>query len=91
MAYQYKAAKKNTTPWSDPPNLPLMTHTTSMVTTSGHIKSRITHLCLSKQSDWMDWALSDLNNSTNIMLRICLANLRNPSQLQHFYHSSGPT
>ena len=60
MSCQHNADRNNTTPWLDTDNPPpvddAMIHATIA---RGHLKPRLTRAFLKKQSNWMDWALSE--------------------------------
>ena len=60
MAHQHHAAKHDTPPWSDPHNTPPVSDSNIFAAMDrGQIKPRLTRAFLKRQSDWMDWALSE--------------------------------
>ena len=60
MAHQHHAARTDTPPWTDPHNLPPVDDAMVFAAMDrGHIKPRLTRAFLRRQSDWMDWSLSE--------------------------------
>ena len=60
MAHQHHAAKHDTPPWSDPHSTPPTSDSNIFAAMDrGHTKPRLTRAFLKRQSDWMDWALSE--------------------------------
>ena len=60
MAFQHHAAINNTAAWSDPHNPPPVTDAMVFAAMDkGHINPRLTRAFLKRQSDWMDWNMSE--------------------------------
>jgi len=60
MSYQHHAAIKNTAPWSDPHNPPHPTDASIFAAMErGQVKPCFMRAYLLKQSDWMDWSISE--------------------------------
>jgi len=60
MSNQHQAAISNTLPWSNPHNPPPPTDANFFAAMDrGQVKPRLTRAFLRKQSDWMDWSVSE--------------------------------
>ena len=60
MSHQHTAARNNTEPWSKPLETPPITEAMiHSAVAQGHLRPRLTRAYLKKQSDWMDWQLSE--------------------------------
>ena len=60
MAHQHYAANHNTVPWHNPYNPLLITNVFILSAIAhGYIKPCLAYMFLQKQSDWMNWALSN--------------------------------
>ena len=60
MSYQHHAAINDTASWSDPHNPPPPADANTFVAMDrGQVKPRLTRAYLLKQSDWIDWSVSE--------------------------------
>ena len=60
MAHQHIAARDDTPAWSNPHNtLPIDGAMVFTAMDRDHIKPRLTRTFLQRQSDWMDWSVSE--------------------------------